>query len=66
MCGEGVLISPQKALEEVLIEFSEPTVGAYPHAVLFGGDVIPGEHAATSRAMVFRGSMRRVVATVGA
>ena len=47
MCGEGVLISPQKALEEVSVEFSEPTVGAYPHAVLFGGDVIPGEHAAT-------------------
>lgn len=61
MCGEGVLISPQKALEEVGVELGESAIAAYPHAVLLGCYVIPGEHAATPRAMMFRGPVRCVL-----
>ncbi len=58
---EGVLISPQKALEEVSVELGETAIAAYPHAVLLGCHVVGGEHPATPRAMMFRGPVRRVL-----
>lgn len=45
---EGVLISPQKALEQVSVELGESAIAAYPHAVLLRCHVVPGEHAATT------------------
>lgn len=46
--SEGVLISPQKALEEVSIKLGETAIAAYPHAVLLGCHVVGGEHSATT------------------
>lgn len=62
--SEGVLISPQKALEEVSIKLSETAIAAYPHAVLLGCHVVGGEHSAAPRAMAFRGPVWRVVTAV--
>lgn len=45
---EGVLISPQKALEEVSVELGEAAIAAYPHAVLLGCHVVGGEYTATT------------------
>lgn len=55
---EGVLISPQKALEKVSVELGESAIAAYPHAVLLGCHVVGGEYTATPRAMVSRGPVR--------
>ena len=43
-----LLISPQKALEEVSIELGESAIAAYPHAVLLGCHVVGGEYTATT------------------
>lgn len=45
---EGVLISPQKALEKMSVELGETAIAAYSHAVLLGCHVVGGEHAATT------------------
>lgn len=43
-----LLISPQKALEEVSIKLGETAIAAYPHAVLLGCHVVGGEYSATT------------------
>lgn len=58
---EGVLISPQKALEKVSLELGETAIAAYPHAVFLGCHVVPCEYTATPRAMMFRGPVRCVL-----